>query len=92
MGRDGESPRIGEIVRRLSVRQRDAGYYELGPAGHGPTVSVRAPSRRVALMHGKAALRARGDLRAAIDATFRDNVRITTRRVLQPCEVAPTSL
>jgi hypothetical protein len=55
-------------------------------------VSVRAPSRRVALMHGKAALRARGDLRAAIDATFRDNAHIMTRRVLQPCEVAPTPL
>jgi hypothetical protein len=66
-------------MRRLSVRRRDAGSFEVGPAGHGPTVVVAAPDRRVALKRGKALLRQKQLLGVAADLSYRDNVRINTR-------------
>lgn len=67
------------VMRRLSVRRRDVGFFEVGPAGHGPTVSVRASNRSVALQLGKEKLRERGKLQTAAEATYRDNPRICTR-------------
>jgi len=66
-------------MRRISVRRRDIGFFEVGPAGHGPTVSVRARDGGVALRQGKRILRERGKLRAAGAASYRDNARICTR-------------
>ena len=66
-------------MRRLSVRDRGDGAYEVGPAGHGPTVMVGARSRRLALRAGKALLKERGDLPEAVRHSYRDNDGIRTR-------------
>ena len=66
-------------MRRISVRQRDAGSYEVGPAGHGPSVMVVAPNRGVALARGKEMLRQKRLLGVAADMSYRDNEGINTR-------------
>ena len=66
-------------MRRISVRRRDVGSFEVGPAGHGPTVMVSGRDRREALKRGKKTLREKGLLGAAADLSFRDNLRNKTR-------------
>ncbi len=46
------------MARKLSIRKR-GGAFEIGPVKHGPTVMVRAPSKKIALRLGKADLRKR---------------------------------
>jgi hypothetical protein len=65
-------------MRRLSVRRRDEGYFEVGPAGRGPTVSVRASSRHEALVRGKQKLRDRGKFADAGANSYRNTERINT--------------
>ena len=60
-------------MKRLSIRRRDVGSYEVGPTGHGPTAMVSGYNRKDALKRGKAALRLNGH-----------NKGINTRRVAQP--------
>jgi hypothetical protein len=70
-------------MRRLSVRSRGDGAFEVGPAGHGPTVVVNARDKRDALKRGKDKLRQRGQIEAAATASFRFSLgRIDTRRAV----------
>ena len=71
-------------MKRLSIRRRDVGSYEVGPTGHGPTAMVSGYNRKDALKRGKAALRLNGQLALAAEKSFRDNDGINTRRVAQP--------
>jgi hypothetical protein len=64
----------------LSLRKRGPDTYEFGPAGHGPTVMVTAPTKPEAIVRGKRKLREAGLLAEARAQTFRDNLRICTRR------------
>ena len=66
-------------MRRLSVRQRDAGTFEVGPAGHGPSVMVSARDRHDALKRGKELLRSKHLLVSAAEASYRDNKGMKTR-------------
>jgi hypothetical protein len=59
------------MARRLSVRRRGDGYFEVGPASHGPTITVGARDRRDALRQGKEALRKRGHFEDAVARSFR---------------------
>ena len=77
------------MARKLSVRKREPGVFEVGPAGRGPAVVVTAPTRKVALQVGKADLRARDaakgasghdGFRAAVANSYRFTADMNTTR------------
>ncbi len=78
-------------MRRLSVRDRGNGMWEVGPAGHGPvTTTVRARSRCEALHEGKKLLRSAGLIQLAAAKTFRNNKNIKTIKEVELTPVEET--
>ena len=69
------------MARKLSIRSRGQGAFEVGPTAHGSTVMVVAKDRHDALEKGKAKLRSIGKFGDADLKSFRFTPeKIDTRR------------
>ena len=59
------------MARKLSIRKTGRRAYQVGPRGHEPIATVRAPDKRAALADGKRSLRDAGTFEVAARASFR---------------------
>jgi hypothetical protein len=66
-------------MKKLSIRKRGPGTFEVGPTGHGPSVMIHAETKPLALQRGKSMLRHKQLLGVAAEASYRDNENMKTR-------------